>query len=99
MLAVSLAIAVNHFEGPFFDVEGFKGLCSIPSIVCGIRLIFLALSLRQHEPAFILDGFLACDRHAKPDCLFPALYEPALAVPVLQRRNRPYWNSAERALN
>src|SRR4030095_1118380 len=81
LLAVSLAVAVNHLEGPFFDAQGFKGLCSVPSGACSIRLVVLALSLRQDKPAglpdkervmlccllpgFILDGFLARDRHAK----------------------------------
>src|SRR5215813_2205526 len=115
MLAVSLTVAVNHFEGPFFDAQRFKGFRSTPSMACSIRLVVLALSLRQHKPTglpdkervilrcllpgFILDGFLARDRHTKPDGLFSALDEPSLAVPVLQRRNRPYWNLAERALN
>src|SRR5262245_45746537 len=116
MLAVTLAIAVHYLEGPFFDVEGFKGFRSVPNSVDSIRLVFLALSLRQNKPArlpdkerimhrclllgFILDGFLARDRHTtKPDCLFSALDEPALAVPVLQRGDRPYWNLTERALN
>src|SRR5262245_18448108 len=100
MLAVSLAVTVNHLEGPFFDVEGFKGFRSVPSIDHSIRLVFLALSLRQNEPArlpdkecvmlrcffsgFILDSFLARDRHTKPDRLVSALNEPSLAVPVLQ---------------
>src|SRR5215475_16075226 len=100
MLAVTLAVAVNHLKGPFFDVEGFKGFRSVPTSVDSIRLVFLALSLRQHKPTglpdkervilrcllpgFILDGFLARDRHAKPDRLFSALNEPSLTVPVLQ---------------
>src|SRR5215467_11338298 len=83
MMAVSLAIAIDHLEGPFFDAEGFKGFRSVPSMACGIRLVFLAFSLRQDEPAglpdkervmfrcvfsggFILDGFLARDRHTQP---------------------------------
>jgi hypothetical protein len=45
-MAVSLAITVYHLEGPFFDVEGFKGFPSVPSVVCNGRLVFLALSLR-----------------------------------------------------
>jgi hypothetical protein len=49
-------------------------------------------------PAFILDGLLARDRHAKPNGLFSALDEAALAIPVLQRGNWPYWNLAQRAL-
>src|SRR5215510_7907643 len=115
MLAVSLAVAINHFKGPLFDVEGFKGFCFIPSVACGFRLVVLALSLSQNEPTglpdkervmlrcllpgFILGGFLARDRHTKPDRLFSALNEPSLAVPVLQCGNRPYWHFAERALN
>jgi hypothetical protein len=115
-MAVSLAIAVYYLEGPFVDAERFKGFRSVPSIVCSIGLVFLALSLRQNKPArlpdkervmlrclfpagFILDGLLARDRHAQPDGLFPALDEAALAVPVLQRGNRPYWNFSQRALN
>jgi hypothetical protein len=54
-LAVSLAIAVDHFEGPFFNAQGFKGLRSVPSMACSIRLVFLALGLRQHEPAGLPD--------------------------------------------
>src|SRR5262249_34639307 len=105
MLAVSLTVAVNYLKGPFFDAQCFKGFRSVPSGVDSIRLVFLALSLRQNEPArfpnkervmlcgllsgrFILAGFLARDRHTKPDGLFSALDESALAVPVLQRRNR-----------
>src|SRR5262249_6139174 len=115
LLAVSLAVAVNYLEGPFFDVQRFKGFRSVPSSVDSIRLVFLALSLRQNKPTrfpdkervmlrcllpgFILEGLLASDRHAKPDRLFSAPNESALAVPVLQRRDRPYWNFAERALN
>src|SRR5262249_2695561 len=116
LLAISLAIAVNHLEGPFFDAQCFKGLCSVPSIVCNIRLVFLAVSLCQNKPtglpdkkrvmlrclfsgSFVFDGLLARDRHTKPDRLFSALNESSLAVPVLQRRDRPYWNFTERALN
>src|SRR5262249_13858364 len=115
MLAVTLAIAVHYLEGPFFDVEGFKGFGSVPTMACIIRFVFLAFSLSQNEqtglpykngvmvrcllPGFILDGLLARDRHTKPDRLFSALNEPSLAVPVLQRGDRPYWNFAERALN
>src|SRR5262249_17387024 len=81
MLAVSLAIAVNHLKGPFFDAQRFKGLCSVPRMACSIRLVFVALSLSQNKPTglpdkervmlccllpgFILDGLLARDRHAK----------------------------------
>src|SRR5262245_39228272 len=115
MLAVALTIAVNDLEGPFFDAQCFKGFRSVPSSVDSIRLVFLAFSLSQNEPTglpdkervmlccllpgFILGGFLASDRHTKPDGLFSALDEPALAVPVLQRGDRSYWNLAERALN
>src|SRR5262249_36491407 len=115
LLAVSLAIAVDHLKGPFFDAQCFKRLRPVPSLDCGIRLVFVALSLSQNKPTglpdkervmlccllpdFILDGLLARDRHTKPDRLFSALDEPALAVPVLQCRNRPYWNLAQRALN
>src|SRR5262245_48485895 len=79
-----------------------------------MRLVFLAFSLSQHEPTglpdkervmlrgflpgFILGGFLARDRHTKPDRLLSALDEAALTVPVLQRGDRPYWNLTERAL-
>src|SRR5262245_20741908 len=49
-LAVSLAIAVNHQEWPLFDAQCFKGFRSVPSSVDSIRLVFLALSLSQHEP-------------------------------------------------
>src|SRR5262245_12783508 len=108
-LAISLAVAVNHFKGSFFDVECFKGFRSIPSNAYIIGPIFLPLSLRENEPTrlpdkecvmvrcffpggFILAGFLARYRHTKPDRLFSALDEPALSVPVLQRRDRPYWN-------
>jgi hypothetical protein len=115
VMAVFLAIAVNYLEGPFLDVEGFKGVCSVPCVVCRIQLVFLALSLRKNKPTglsdkervmvrrffpggFILDGPLARDRHAKPDGLFPALDETALAVPVLQGGNWAYWNLAQRAL-
>src|SRR5262249_17783648 len=55
MLTVSLAIAVNHLEGPFFDAQCFKGLCSVPSIVCNIRLVFLAVSLCQNKPTGLPD--------------------------------------------
>src|SRR5262249_60816704 len=98
-----------------FDAEGFKGFRSVPSMACGIRLVFLAFSLRQDEPAglpdkervmfrcvfsggFILDGFLARDRHTQPDGLFSAFDESALGVPILQRGNRSYRNLAQRAL-
>src|SRR5262245_45836509 len=116
LLAVSLAIDVDHLKGPFFDVKGFKGLCSVPRMASSIRLVFPAFILSKNKPtpfpdkecvmlrcffscSFILSGLLARDRHAKPDCLFSALDEPALAVPVLQCTNRPYWNLAQRALN
>src|SRR5262249_2025739 len=114
MLAVSLAVAVNHLEGAFFDVEGFKGFRSVPNVACSIRFVFLALGLRKNKPtglpdkervmlccllpAFILDGLLARDRHTKPDRLFSAFNEAALAIPVLQCGNRPYWNFTKRAL-
>src|SRR5262245_58812633 len=115
LLAVSLAVSVNHFEGSFFNVQCFKRFRPVPSIDCNIGLVFLALSLCKNEPTrlpdkecvmvgcffpgnFILDGFLSRDRHTKPDCLFSALDEPALAVPVLQRGNRPYWNLSQPAL-
>src|SRR5215475_14882161 len=55
MLAVTLAVAVNHLKGPFFDVEGFKGFRSVPTSVDSIRLVFLALSLRQHKPTGLPD--------------------------------------------
>src|SRR5215468_12217335 len=55
--------------------------------------------LRCFFSGFILDSFLARDRHTKPDRLVSALNEPSLAVPVLQCRNWPYWNFTERALN
>src|SRR5215475_9961263 len=100
MLAVSLAVTVNYLEGSFFDGQRFKGFRSVPSSVDSIRLVFLAFSLRKNKPTglpdkecvmlrcllpgFILDGFLARDRHAKPDRLFSALNEPSLTVPVLQ---------------
>src|SRR5262245_27614778 len=115
LLAVSLAVAVSHLEGSFFDAQRFKGFRSVPSSVDSIRLVVLAFGLSQNEPTglpdkervmlrgllpgFILGGFLARDRHTKPDRLFSALDEPSLAVPVLQCGNRPYWNFAERALN
>src|SRR5262245_49397046 len=116
MLAVSLTVAVNYLKGSFFDVEGFKRFRSVPSIVCSIRVVFLAVSLCQNEPTrfpdkervifrrlfprgVILDSLLARNRHAKPNRLFSALNEPSLAVPVLQRGDRPYWNFPQRALN
>src|SRR5215472_4999907 len=115
MLAVSLAIAVNYLKGPLLDAQCFKGFSSVPSSVNSIRLVFLAFSLRQNEPTglpdkkrvmlrgllpgFILARFLARDRHTKPDRLFSALDESALAIPVLQRGDRSYWNLSQRALN
>src|SRR4030095_5448818 len=93
-LTVSLAVSVDLLEGPFFDVQRVKGFRSVPRIAYSIRLVVLALSLRQYEPTglpdkervmfrcllpgFILDGFLARDRHTKPDCLFSPLDESAL---------------------
>ena len=97
-LAVSLTIAIDHLKGLFLDVEVLKGFRSVSSLAFSIGLVFLALSLSQNEPArlpdkervmlccllpgFVLDGFLARDRHTQPDGLFSALDEPALAVPV-----------------
>src|SRR5262249_12776883 len=49
-LAVSLAVAVNHFKGSFFDVQRVKGFRSVPRIGYSIRLVFSALSLRQNKP-------------------------------------------------
>src|SRR5262245_39210169 len=55
MLTVSLAVAINYLKGPFFDVKGFKGLCSVPRMACSIRLVFLALSLRKNKPTGLPD--------------------------------------------
>src|SRR5262249_13778654 len=55
MLAVTLAIAVHYLEGPFFDVEGFKGFGSVPRMACIIRFVFLAFSLSQNEPTGLPD--------------------------------------------
>src|SRR5215831_17828245 len=74
LLAVSLAVAVNHLEGSFFDAQCFKGFRSVPSSVDSIGLVVLALSLSKNKPTglpdkervmlccllprFILDGLL-----------------------------------------
>jgi hypothetical protein len=82
-MAVALAVTVNHFEGPFFDVEGFKGFRSIPSSIDSIRLVFLTLSLRQYEPTGLPDKerVMVCR-------FFPVVSSLAVFLPVIGMHNQ-----------
>src|SRR5437667_11355019 len=77
-LGVSLTIAVHHFEGDFFDVQGLQCPCSVPYWNGG-HLIFGTIGLRQHEPVTTEHEALECDFVFNVGAVWPLLCDGALA--------------------